>query len=270
MIFLMILLGAVIASPIAVLITLRASRRTWRSTRRLAARARDTEHIRELSQLTGGLAHEIKNPLSTINMNLKLLAEDLEHNDSELHRRWRRRLESVQHETERLRAILDDFLRYAGKHELQLQDCDLRTLVEELTDFFTPQAAASNVIMRTSLGSEAIGCSIDTNLIKQALLNLMINAVDAMSDGGELMISVSSAKGKGVIEVTDTGPGIKPDDLPHVFGVYFSTKSGGSGLGLPTSRRIIREHGGNITVESEPGKGSQFTIALPLDQPLSS
>ena len=197
-------------------------------------------------------------------MNLKLLSEDLLHNDTELHRRWQRRLEAVQHETERLRAILDDFLRYAGKHELQLQDCDLRSVVQDLTDFFIPQAEASNVIMRTSLGAKAVSCSIDANLIKQALLNLMINAVDAMGDGGELIVNISSDQGKGVIEVTDTGPGIKPDDLPHVFGVYFSTKSGGSGLGLPTTRRIIREHGGTISVDSEPGKGSQFTISLPL------
>jgi len=259
-----IILAALLPAPIWILLTIRASKRTWRSTRRLAARARGTEHLRELSQLTGGLAHEIKNPLSTINMNLKLLSEDLEHNDSELHRRWLRRLEAVQHETQRLRAILDDFLRYAGKHELQIQTCDLRNVVEELTDFYSPQAEASNVIMRTSLGDQAITCDVDVNLIKQALLNLIINAVDSMADGGELIINVSSDKRRGVVEVIDTGPGIRPEDLPHVFGVYFSTKSGGSGLGLPTARRIIREHGGAIGVDSELGKGAKFTISVPL------
>ncbi|MDP6634622.1 MAG: HAMP domain-containing sensor histidine kinase [Phycisphaerae bacterium] len=261
-----IILAALLPAPVWVLLTVRASRRTWRSTRRLAARARGTEHLRELSQLTGGLAHEIKNPLSTINMNLKLLSEDLQHNDSELHRRWLRRLEAVQHETTRLRAILEDFLRYAGKHELQLQDCDLRSLVEDLTDFFTAQAEASGVIMRTSSSDQPVPCRIDVNLIKQALLNLMINAVDAMGDSGELIVNVLSDKGRGVIEVIDTGAGITPDDLPHVFGVYFSTKSGGSGLGLPTTRRIVHEHGGTISVDSEIGKGSRFTIALPLDE----
>jgi len=259
-----LILAALLPAPIWVLLTLRASHRVWRSTRRLAARARDTEHIRELGQLTGGLAHEIKNPLSTINMNLKLLAEDLVHHDNELHRRWLRRLEAVQHETERLRAILDDFLQYAGKHELQLQDADLRCIVEDLTDFFTPQAEAAQVIMRTSLGAGAVPCRIDTNLIKQALLNLMINAVDAMAGGGELIINVSSHKNNGTIEVIDTGAGIDSTALPHVFNVYFSTKSGGSGLGLPTTRRIVREHGGTIRVDSELGKGTRFTIALPL------
>jgi len=259
-----IILAVVLSASTGVLLTLLACRRMWRSSRRLAARTRNAEHLRELSRLTGGLAHEIKNPLSTINMNLKLLAEDLVHNDSELHQRWLRRLEAVQDETERLRSILDDFLRYAGKHELQLEDRDLRSVVEEITDFFAPRAEASDVIMRTSPGDREVTCSIDVNLIKQALLNLMINAVDAMSGGGELIVNVSGDNGKAVVEVIDTGPGVKPEDLPHVFGVYFSTKSGGSGLGLPTARRIVREHGGKISVDSEFGKGSKFIISLPL------
>jgi len=259
-----LILAALLPAPIWILLTIRASTRVWRSTRRLAARARGAGHLRELGQLTGGLAHEIKNPLSTINMNLKLLSEDLLHHDSELHRRWQKRLEAVQHETQRLHTILDDFLRYAGKHELQLQDDDLRRVVEDLTDFFTPQAEAAHVIMRTSLGDDAVTCRIDSNLIKQALLNLMINAVDAMGNGGELIINVSSSRGRGTIEVIDTGAGIDPMALPHVFNVYYSTKTGGSGLGLPTTRRIVREHGGTIRVDSELGKGTRFTIALPL------
>ena len=259
-----LILAALLPAPIWILLTIRASTRVWRSTRRLAARARGTEHFRELGQLTGGLAHEIKNPLSTINMNLKLLTEDLLHHDDELHSRWLRRLEAVQHETQRLHTILDDFLRYAGKHELQLQDDDLRRVVEDLTDFFTPQAEAAHVIMRTSLGDDAVTCRIDSNLIKQALLNLMINAVDAMGEGGELIINVSSRRGRGTIEVIDTGASIDPMALPHVFNVYYSTKTGGSGLGLPTTRRIVREHGGTIRVDSELGKGTRFTIALPL------
>ncbi|MDP6543001.1 MAG: ATP-binding protein [Phycisphaerae bacterium] len=261
-----LILAALLPAPIWILLTLRASTRMWRSTRRLAARARGTEHLRELGQVTSGLAHEIKNPLSTINMNLKLLAEDLVRYDNELHRRWGRRLESVQHETQRLRAILDDFLRYAGKYELQLQGADLRRVVEDLTNFFTPQAEAADVIMRTSPGTDTIPCRIDSNLIKQALLNLMINAVDAMGDGGELIINVASSRGNGTIEVIDTGAGIDSMALPHVFDVYFSSKSGGSGLGLPTTRRIIREHGGTIRVDSELGKGTRFTISLPLDR----
>ncbi|MDP7163520.1 MAG: ATP-binding protein [Phycisphaerae bacterium] len=259
-----LLLAALLAGPIWVVLSLWLSRRTWYSVRRLAARAKGQEQLVELGQLTGGLAHEIKNPLSTINMNLKLLAEDLRRQDDDLHRRWLRRLQSVQDEADRLHTILDDFLRYAGKYELQLETTDLRRLIDELTDFFAPQADAAHVVMRTSLSDEEVRCRIDANLIKQAVLNLMINAVQAMSEGGELLINVLVRRGRGVIEVADTGPGLDPANLPRIFEVYYSTRSGGTGLGLPTTRRIIREHDGTIHVDSAPGKGTQFTVALPL------
>ena len=257
-------LAALLAGPIWIVLTLWVSRRMWRSARRLAARAKGHEHLVELGQLAGGLTHEIKNPLSTINMNLKLLAEDLSRHDDELHKRWLRRLEGVQQEADRLRAILDDFLRYAGKYELQLQTADLVRLVGELTDFFAPQADAAGVVMRTSLAGGEVRCRVDVALLKQAVLNLMINAVQAMDSGGELLINVAARKGCGIIEVIDTGPGIDPESLRRIFEVYYSTQSGGTGLGLPTTRRIVRELDGSLKVDSEPGKGTRFTIALPL------
>lgn len=239
-------------------------RRAWRNARRLSARARGHDHLVELGQLAGGLAHEIKNPLSTINLNLKLLAEDIRHYSDQDHRRWLRRLESVQDEANRLREILEDFLRFAGKIELSKAPADLRNLVGEVVDFFAPQASAAHVVMRTTLSDHPVRCDIDANLIKQALLNLMINAVQAMPGGGELIIIVSAARTQGIIEVIDTGTGIAPADLPRVFQVYYSTKQRGTGLGLPTTQRIIREHEGNITAESELGKGTRFMISLPL------
>lgn len=236
----------------------------WRAARRLSARTKGQEHLAELGQLAGGLAHEIKNPLSTINVNLKLLAEDLQREEDPVHRRWLIRLQGVQSEAGRLRDILDDFLRYAGKHELQPVVADLRGLIGELTDFFAPQAEAARVVMRTSLPDSPVRCKVDSDLIKQALLNLMINAVQAMNQGGELLIRLSSARGQAVLEVTDTGPGIPPGDLGKVFQVYYSTKKQGSGLGLPTTRRIIREHDGAIQVHSEVAKGTRFVVTLPL------
>ncbi|MFA6135320.1 MAG: ATP-binding protein [Phycisphaerae bacterium] len=254
-------LGGLLAG---VAVTLWAGRRLWTNVRRLSARAKGAEHLVELGQLAGGLAHEIKNPLSTINVNLKLLSEDLQRYSDEDHRRWLRRLDSVQGETARLREILDDFLRFAGKYEITLTVVDLRQTLGELADFFGPQAETGHVIMRTSLPETPVRCNIDENLIKQALLNLMLNAVQAMSEGGELLIKLTPSRGRAIIEVIDTGPGIAPDDIPKVFQVYYSTKKRGTGLGLPTTRRIIREHEGTIRVESEVGKGTRFIIALPL------
>ena len=259
-----LLLGMFAGGAIGLAVGLQVTRRVWRTTRRLTARARGRDQLAELGHLAAGLAHEIKNPLSTIHINLKLLAEDLARYGDEGHSRWLRRLQSVQGEAERLKDILDDFLRYAGKVELTLAVADLRKLVEELSDFFAPQAESARVVMRLSLPEREVRGNVDSNLIKQALLNLMINAVQAMGEGGELLIKLSPLRGRAVIEVIDTGPGIPADQLPKIFQAYFSTKKRGTGLGLPTTRRIIHEHGGTIQVESEQGKGTRFIITLPL------
>ncbi len=137
-------------------------------------------------------------------------------------------------------------------------------MIEEITDFFLPQAQAAKVVLRSSFSDEPLPCRVDVKLIKQAMLNLLINAVQSMDDGGELLIRASKAQGKVQVEVIDTGSGMKPDTLSKIFQVYYSTKKGGSGLGLPTTRRIIHEHGGTIRAESEPGKGTRFIITLPM------
>jgi len=259
-----ILLGALVAGPIWVLLTLWGARRVLRLARHLSARARSQEHMAELGHLAGGLAHEIKNPLSTINLNLKLLAEDLQRSPHEEQRRLLARLASVRQEASRLKDILDDFLRYAGRMELQPAPTDLRQLVAELADFFAPQAQAARVILRTHLPDAPVPADVDAGLIKQALLNLMINATQASPEGGELLLRLSSHRQRAAIEVIDTGHGIPPDDLARVFQVYYSTKKGGTGLGLPTTQRIVREHGGTVAVQSQEGKGTRFVISLPL------
>lgn len=263
------LVGAGIGAPAGVVAVLWANRRARRQMRRLRARTRartrGQDHLAELGRLAGGLAHEIKNPLSTINLNLRLLSEDLGRGEQdEQRRRWLRRLRGVEEEASRLKTILDDFLRYAGKYELNPVETDLRQIVGELCDFFAPQAEDAKVVMRSRLPDEPVVCRLDANLIKQSLLNLMINAVQAMSDGGELIIRVGKDGERGVVEVIDTGPGIAPDQVKRVFDVYYSTKKHGTGLGLPTSRRIVQEHGGAIRLESELGKGTRFVVALPL------
>jgi len=256
--------GALIAGPLWVGATLWAYKRIWRNARRLSARAKSRDNLAELGQLTGGLAHEIKNPLSTINLNLKLLAEDVARHADETHQRWLRRLQNVQDEAGRLRGILDDFLHYAGRYELSLAVVDLRRLVGEVSDFFEPQAQAAHDILRTALSEQGICSNVDANLLKQALLNLMLNGVQAMPQGGELLVKVGAQRGSAVIEVIDTGTGIPPDRLRRVFEVYYSTKPHGTGLGLSTTQRIIREHDGDIRVESEVGKGTRFIITLRL------
>ena len=274
-------LGLLGSIPVAVL----WNRRTIQRVRQLEARARTVERLAEMGTLTGGLAHEIKNPLSTVGLNLQLLQEDLAEvaghaqtpADQDKLDRAQRRLDALHRETQRLKDILEDFLRFAGRMKLELAPTDVHALIRELADFFEPQANASGIRFRCQLSADPPTAPVDASLLKQALLNLLINATQAMSDarqknaphGGanELIVRTENAEHLGArelrIDVIDTGPGIPPDALGKVFQPYFSTKRGGTGLGLPTARRIIDEHGGRLTVHSELGRGSDFTIALP-------
>jgi signal transduction histidine kinase len=217
----------------------------------------------ELGMLTGGLAHEIRNPLSTIKINLKLIGEDLDKNDPMLARPLRK-IGIVQKETDRLERILDDFLRYAGKMELGAVTADINELVGDMVDFYMPQAQSRSITMRFGPSKERIMCRVDITMFKQVLLNLFINAQQAMPTGGELIIRTYKKENDAVIEVGDTGTGIEPDRLERIFDAYYSSKPSGSGLGLATAKKIILQHGGTIAVSSEIGKGTLFTIRLPL------
>jgi signal transduction histidine kinase len=230
---------------------------------RLVARAASVERLAELGTFTGGLAHEIKNPLSTVLLNLQLLQEDLDPNDPG-HSRLISRLQTVTREASRLRDILEDFLRFAGKIELRRERVDLNVLLEELTDFFAPQAQLNRAQLRFKPYPTPLIAAVDPRLIKQTILNLMINALQAMPSGGELILSAGNTGAYAVIDVIDTGMGIPREDVDKIFRAYYSTKKGGTGLGLAMAQRIVSEHGGQLTVSSEPGKGSDFKVRLPL------
>ncbi|MBN1392947.1 MAG: hypothetical protein JW947_09110 [Sedimentisphaerales bacterium] len=234
------------------------------------------KQLEELSKLTGELAHEIKNPLSTIKINLKLAAEELEganlaasgKADSEKNaQRFRlalRKIAIIQKETDRLEHILDSFLRYISRPELQLEPVNINELLSDMIDFFSPQAYSNSITVRQGLSGEPLVCEVDAGMLKQVVLNLFINAQQAMSSGGELMIRTSRQKEKAVIQISDTGKGIVPDKLSDLFKPYCSFRPSGTGLGLATAKRIVELHKGTITVDSEPGKGTLFTIKLPL------
>jgi signal transduction histidine kinase len=254
-----ILLGLTISLIIAGIAGVYAYRRFVR----LERRTRQAERLAELGTLTGGLAHEIKNPLSTVQLNLQLLQEDISPKDPG-YARVVSRLNTVRNETSRLRDILDDFLRYAGRLELDRKPVDLNVLSEDLVDFFTPQAQLQRVQLRLQKAPQPVVAEVDPKLIKQTLLNLMINGTQAMTSGGEMILKVELLDGLADIEVIDTGPGIPADAVTRIFQAYYSTKKGGTGLGLPMAKRIAQEHGGDLIVESEPGKGSKFTLRLPL------
>jgi signal transduction histidine kinase len=137
-------------------------------------------------------------------------------------------------------------------------------MLEDLVDFFSPQAQVQKVPLRLTKPPQPLVAPIDERLIKQSVLNLLINALQAIGDrGGEIMLSARHEGQFAIIEVIDTGPGIAPDALPNIFKAYYSTKRGGTGLGLAICKRIVEEHGGRIEVKSEIGKGTDFCIFLP-------
>ncbi len=218
----------------------------------------------EISQLAGGLAHEIRNPLSTLQLNLQLLAEDLQDPESPRERRALQRVERLHHEVERLHNILENFLRFARIQDLHLQPADLNEIVEELRDFYEPHAATKGIVIRTQLAADLPTVALEADLFKQALLNLILNAEHAMPSGGELILTTRREGDSVALDVTDTGIGMTDEVRSRIFDAFFSTRAGGSGLGLPTTRKIVEGHGGSIHVQSEPGKGSRFTIRLPL------
>ncbi|HEX8875651.1 MAG TPA: ATP-binding protein [Phycisphaerales bacterium] len=270
-------LGAALASLSSALLLKRHLRRSKVAERR----ARSAERLAELGAMTGGLAHEIKNPLSTVGLNAQLLGESIEELPIAGDEKGRlvRRVQSLRREVERLRGILTDFLQFAGELRLDRREADLNTAVGELIDFFAPQAEKSGVRLRSDLHAEPLRASVDVSHFKQAVLNLMLNATQAMtlnpdnpgdaSRPRELIIKTMVARDPdqrrtAQVHVIDTGPGIAPDVLPRIFTPYFTTKSGGTGLGLPTSRRLIEAHEGRLEVISEPGRGTDFVITLPL------
>lgn len=219
----------------------------------------------ELAQLAGGLAHEIRNPLSTMLLNLDLLAEDFAQPESQREARALQKIDRIRRETVRLQTIVEDFLRLARVQDLRLDHFELNSVVDDLRDFFEPEANAAGVVLRVEYGTNLPPLLLDVELFKQAVFNLVLNAVHAMPDGGDLILTTRKEGPWQIFEVTDTGKGIDPALLHKVFEPFFSTKKGGTGLGLPLTKRIIEAHGGEILLCSEPGKGSKFTIKLPAE-----
>jgi two-component system sensor histidine kinase HydH len=198
-----------------------------------------------LARLAAGLAHEIKNPLSTMSINLTLLEEDFQPapgGDGEQTARERRalkRVHTLQREVARLEGILDDFLRFARGGEINRAPHDVVGVVREVLEFLAPEHEASGIAVHASLPSKLPLVMLDLGAFKQALMNLLVNARQAMPGGGELIVELRRNGPTIDLIVTDTGVGMSRDQLARCFDLYWSTKKGGTGLGLATTKRII-------------------------------
>jgi len=220
----------------------------------------------EIAALAGGLAHEIKNPLSTISLNLELLAEEVAEGDSPRDRRMLKKIVGVQRECRRLEVILEEFLKFARAGELELLDTDLNQVVRDFLESYQPEAAANGIEISPHLTPDLPTVRLDSALFRQVLLNLALNAQQAMPRGGLIEVQTRPRDGRVELDMIDNGCGMDEQTVSRIFQVFYSTKSGGSGLGLATVKRIVEAHGGRVTVDSAPGRGTRFTVSLPTAQ----
>ena len=219
--------------------------------------------LNELAELAGSLAHEIKNPLSVIRMNMELLAEDLHEAKSSEQRRALTKVEMVMKQCTRLENLLNDFLKFARVRQLDLSPGDLNEQVERVLDLYEPQARESHVEVVRYLDPELPTILLDEQALQAALVNLVKNALEAMPSGGQLVARSRMTRSGVALDLIDTGHGMDDRTALQMFEAFYSTKPAGSGLGLPTAKKIIEAHGGRIGVQSELGRGTQFTLEFP-------
>lgn len=227
-----------------------------------------TDPAAELAEIAGGFIHEIKNHISTLALNLQLLAEDFGQVSTPRERKIHDRIQRLQNECQRLTDLSNDFLRFARLRHIECQPVSLHDVLGEMVDFFAPTARSAGIDIQVFLPSDLPSLLLDVDLFKQALLNLMLNAQQAMEGGGQLVVQAHCPEPNLVrLDLIDNGCGMSPETLARCFRPFHTTKPGGHGLGLPTTRRIVEMHGGRIEVQSERGKGTQFTIWLPIQFP---
>lgn len=223
--------------------------------------------IESLISLAAGIAHEIGNPLNSISIHLQLLKKELKELPEPKRRSMAKTLSVIHLETERLDRILKNFLKATRKSPLRFKNDNLNELVEESLAFMAPELKASGIRVDFRPDREMGSFLFDRERLYQVFINLIKNAKEAMPDGGRLKISLSHRNNLAVLVFQDNGVGIHEKDIPHIFEAYYTTKDEGSGLGLLTVYNAIREHSGKIEVESRAGKGTTFTIFLPMRRP---
>jgi signal transduction histidine kinase len=238
----------------SVLLTLR----DWETRRQLHSQLDISTRLAAISRLTGGVAHEIKNPLNAIALHIEILKTKLR--EAELDAR---ELDVIAAEIARLDRVVKTFLDFTRPVELRLAEVDLVALVREITSLVWPEAERRGIAVRLESTLSEGRIRGDADLLKQALLNVVNNGLEAMKEGGQLLVRVDGEGDEVMISIADTGPGIAPEARDKIFNLYFTTKPKGSGIGLAMTFRIIQLHNATIDFTSEPGQGTTFRLRFP-------
>jgi signal transduction histidine kinase len=230
------------------------------------AEAHEADRLAYLGTLASGLAHEIRNPLSAINLNLQMIEEDLGANAAETSDLGAL-LGGTKQEIKRLDRLATNFLVYARPLELEKNEIDIVQLLDEIVLLKQRECNSSGIRLSRAGNSASLKFKGDPDLLKQAVLNLVVNAQDAVvsKQNGNRRIELVAGRSADhlFIRVIDNGPGISPDDARGLFKLFYSGKRGGTGLGLPIAQRIVESHGGRIEWHNLPEGGAEFTIKLP-------
>ena len=234
--------------------------------RRTAEKTIESERLNALTLLAAGVAHELGNPLNSLNIHLQLMERQARKLKGKERDELQHSIEICRGEINRLDSIVTQFLRAIRPSRPQLQPENINTIVEEAVRFFSAEIEARDIVVETELRSDLPLLQLDRNQMKQAFYNVIKNSFEAMRRRGILRIQTDMDESHVRVSFIDTGGGMSAETLSHVFEPYYTTKGSGTGLGLLIVRRIVREHGGELAIESTEGKGLTLTIRLPLKE----
>lgn len=225
------------------------------------------DRLASIGEMAAGIAHEIKNPLAGIAGVIQVFKKDISEDNPR-----RAVLDEVLTQVERMDKAVRNLLSFARPPEPKMTLVDINEMIGTLLDFLTPQFAKNNIVIERKLAIGLPWLTLDPDLARQALINIALNAIPSMADGGKFIVETRSrkptAEQQGSVEIilTDSGKGISPEDLTRIFNPFYTTRQQGTGLGLSITQRIVEQHNGEISVTSGPGKGAAFLISLPYPQ----
>ncbi|MGA1826624.1 MAG: sensor histidine kinase [bacterium] len=220
-----------------------------------------TERLNSIGKLAAGVAHEIRNPLNAIGMTIQRFQHEYLPEAEENRKEFIHLTDVIREEVKRVDKIIGNFLNFAREPKLELQNVNILSIVEDILSIFAVEAEKQNIKIHAEYKPSQLMCHCDPRKIKQALINIIKNAIQAMPDGGVLSINVGQTRDHVLISVRDDGVGIA--DTAKIFEIYYTSKEGGVGIGLPICQKIIEEHRGKIEVTSKVGEGTEFQILLP-------
>ena len=231
--------------------------------RRTAQQTIESERLNALTLLAAGVAHEIGNPLNSLHIHLQLMERKAQGLDHDAKAELQQSIDVARSEVRRLDSIVTQFLRAIRPSHPRLHPENVNTIVEEAVRFFTPEVQDRDMVVEQELRADLPLLQLDREQMKQAFYNVIKNSLEAMRRHGTLRIRTDLDDTYVMVSFIDTGSGMSAENLSHVFEPYFTTKPSGTGLGLLIVRRIVREHGGELSIESSQGKGLTLTIRLP-------